>query len=166
LKQPWATTLHNLPLFINNAGDQRKFLVVNDVNQNAVSFKGMIRYQLASTLALVFNADFYNFYGGSTLHVWNEPAVKLKGDVVFHPIPALAITAYLAVMQDIYALNAAQETVKLSSIADLGGNIEYSIIPRVSVFLQVTNLLNDKYQRWLGYQAYGINLYGGVRFKF
>jgi hypothetical protein len=30
----------------------------------------------------------------------------------------------------------------------------------------VTNLLNNKNQRWLGYDSYGINVYGGLRLKF
>jgi outer membrane receptor protein involved in Fe transport len=48
----------------------------------------------------------------------------------------------------------------------VGGNAEYQIVPRLSVFVQLNNLLNNKYQRWQYYEAYGLNIYGGLRLKF
>lgn len=82
------------------------------------------------------------------------------------PSPKFTVTAYLALMGGIWAKDSFGNTIKLNTFTDLGGNAEYQIVPRISVFLQVNNILNDKYQRWLGYQAYGINIYGGLRLKF
>jgi len=82
------------------------------------------------------------------------------------PLPKLTITAYLAVIGGIYARDSYGNVVKLSAITDLGANAEYQIIPRLCAFVQLSNLLNEKYQRWRGYEAYGINVYGGLRLKF
>jgi outer membrane receptor protein involved in Fe transport len=160
----WA--YDNLPVFLNNFGDQRKFDVAYDTKLNATSLLGAIRYQVANTLSVGFNASFYNFTNGSYKYVWNEPSVRFKGDLMFRPLRSLTVTAYLSALEDIYALDANNDIQKLKSIFDIGANAEYDIIPRLSVFAQTTNLLNDKYQRWLGYQAYGINVYGGLRLKF
>ena len=85
---------------------------------------------------------------------------------MIRPISKLTVTAYLAILGGIYAENSQGQPEKLKSCTDLGGNAEYQIITRLSVFLQVSNLLNDKYERWLGYEAYGLNIYGGLRLKF
>jgi hypothetical protein len=156
----------NLPLFVNDNGDQRQFNVVYDTRLNATSVQGMVRYQIANTFAAGISGTFYNFYNGTYLHPWEEPGVRIKGDLLFRPVPRLAITAYLSALDDMYALNINDNAVKMKAILDIGGNVEYNIIPRLSVFIQATNLLNNKYERWLGYEAYGMNIYGGIRFKF
>ena len=69
-------------------------------------------------------------------------------------------------MGGLYARNAAGQPISIDMNTDLGGNIEYLLIPRLAVFLQVNNILNQKYQRWYGYEAYGTNIYGGLRLKF
>jgi outer membrane cobalamin receptor len=78
----------------------------------------------------------------------------------------LTVTVYLALLGGIYAKDINNNTVKLNTGADLGGNAEYQIVPRLSAFVQLNNILDDKYQRWYGYQSYGLNIYGGVRLKF
>jgi outer membrane receptor protein involved in Fe transport len=54
----------------------------------------------------------------------------------------------------------------LNPATDVSLSAEYQIIPRLSAFMQVNNLLNNKYQRWYGYEVYGFNIYGGLRLKF
>jgi hypothetical protein len=156
----------NLPMFLNDSGIQRAFRVLYDTKLNAISLKAGIRYQAANTFAVGFNMAFYNFSNSTTTHIWETPGVRFGADLLFRPIPDLTVTAYLSALEDMYAVNASNDIVKLKSILDIGGCAEYNIIKRLSVFVQVTNLLNDKYQRWLGYQAYGINIYGGLRLKF
>ena len=69
-------------------------------------------------------------------------------------------------LDQIYALNVAHQEVKLNGVFDVGAGAEYLFIPRLSAFINVNNLLNDRYQRWYQYEAYGLNVYGGLRLKF
>ncbi len=156
----------NLPLFLNNMGDQRLFYIVYDDKLNATSFRIAARYQVANTFAVGLNGTFYSYYDGTQRHAWEEPTAKLKGDLLFRPLPSLTITGYLTYLDGMYALNTNNQDVKLNGYFDIGGNIEYNIIPRLSVFVQVTNLLNNRNQRWFGYDSYGANIYGGIRLKF
>lgn len=155
----------NLPTFLDTAGDQKQFNVIYD-NVNAVSLQLAARYSVSNTWSVGASGDFYHFYNGSQLYAWHQPDVKIKGDLTLIPFPKLTVTAYLALLGGITAKDATNSVVKLKPIADLGGNAEYQIIPRLSAFLQINNILNDRYQRWLGYQAYGFNIYGGLRLKF
>jgi len=155
-----------LPTFLNDSGDQKQFRIVYDDNVNALSFQLAARYKVANNWSAGLTGDIYHFNNGTQPYVWGEPGTKIKGDFSFMPSPKFTVTAYLALMGGIWAKDSFGNTIKLNTFTDLGGNAEYQIVPRISVFLQVNNILNDKYQRWLGYQAYGINIYGGLRLKF
>ncbi|RYE25270.1 MAG: TonB-dependent receptor [Sphingobacteriales bacterium] len=156
-----------LPLFVNDTlTDSKQFNVLYDSKVNAISVQAAARYQVANTFALGLAGTWFNFYSHTFDEVWHEPAIKLKADLMVKPTPALTITAYLSVMDQIYALTQSGQADKLNAIVDLGAGAEYQLIPRLSLFLQVNNLLNSKNERWLGYQAYGLNVFGGLRFKF
>lgn len=164
----------NMPTFLNifaSPGDFRKFYV-HYQDLNAISFGGGIRYNVSDKWSAGASADIYKYfnivgpYGIAEAHAWHEPSISVKGDFMINLTPKLNFTAYIALLGGIYALDASNNVVSLPAIADIGGNAEYQIVPRLSAFAQVNNLLNNKYQRWYGYQAYGLNIYGGLRLKF
>jgi hypothetical protein len=157
----------DMPMFINDTStaDFKQFLVVYDA-ANALSIQGAVRYQVANTFAAGISLALYNYEAETFRHVWHMPAVTVKGDLLFRPLPELTVTAYLAMMDGMYAVTRNNISAKLDPVMDLGGGAEYNFIPRLSAFLQVNNLLNNKYQRWYGYEAYGLNVFGGLRLKF
>jgi hypothetical protein len=152
-------------LNLNDVGDMKHFYVRYQ-DAKAVSFKLGARYQVANIWSVGATADFYGFYGQSDPHVWGQPNLKIKGDFMVVPIRKLTVTAYLALLNGIYAKDASHNSVKLNMIADVGANAEYQLISRLSAFVQASNLFSDKYQRWNGYPVYGLNIYGGLRLKF
>ncbi|PZF71742.1 TonB-dependent receptor [Taibaiella soli] len=159
-------TYRNLPMFMNNYSDEKQFSVLYENKVNAISLQANLRYQISNNFAVGFSGTWYNFYNSTGAHVWQEPGVRLRADLMFRPIPKLTITAYTYVLDHIYAVNTNNESTKLKGVFDLGGGAEYQIIPRLSVFLQINNLLNNANERWLGYTSYGFNIFGGIRFKF
>jgi hypothetical protein len=154
-----------MPMFINYVGDQRHFGVVYDKVQ-AFSVQVGAKYRVADKWSLGLSGAFYSYNPVLQQYVWHEPDVKIKGEFIFTPIPKLNVTAYLALLSGIHSRDSYGNIQTLNTIADIGGNVEYQFIPRLSAFVQVSNLLNNQYQRWLGYQAYGFNIYGGLRLKF
>ncbi|MGN6567479.1 MAG: hypothetical protein ACTHJ0_05990 [Flavipsychrobacter sp.] len=155
-----------LPVFVNGDYSRKQFNVLYDENLNATSLQLTIRYQVGNTFSVGLNSIWYSFSNGNQDHPWEIPAIRVKGDLLFKPIPTLAIGAYVAVLDGIYAVGTNGYGTKLNSILDIGGNVEYNFIPRLSGFVQITNLLNNKNERWMGYEAYGFNIYAGIRFKF
>jgi len=156
----------NLPTFLNNSGDQKQFFVAYDTSLTAVSLQLGARYRQASTWSAGITGDFYHYGKGSLPSVWGMPTTKVRGDLTLTSVPKLTITAYLLLQGGIKAQDSYGHTSTLNTFADIGGYGEYLVIPRLSVFLQVSNLLNNRYQQWLGYQSYGLNLFGGLRLKF
>ncbi len=155
-----------LPLFINDtAGDAKQFVVVYD-NATNLSLQAAIRYQVANSFYIGMSIIKNNYNTSAFKHAWHEPGTIFKIDVQARPLAALTINGYISIMDEIYAVNKANVSVSLNNIMDIGASAEYNITKRFSAFVQVTNLLNSHYERWMGYQAYGINLYGGLRLKF
>jgi outer membrane receptor protein involved in Fe transport len=54
----------------------------------------------------------------------------------------------------------------LSGGTDLSAGAEYKINKQFSAWINVNNILNDKYERWHNYPVYGLNLSGGVLINF
>lgn len=158
---------NNMALFVNDTlADEKRFLIVYDDKVNALSLQASIRYEIANALALGFSGAWYNYYKSTSGKVWHEPGIRFKGDLQLRPIKKLTVTAYLSVMDEMYALIKGNTARKLNTVFDLGGNAEYNFIPSLSAFIEVNNILNNKYQRWYGYEAYGFNIFAGLRLKF
>lgn len=158
---------NGLPLFINDtAGDKKQFRVIYDSRVNALGLQAAIRYHIAQTFSIGFSGQWMNFYKTTYTRLWHRPGVTFKGDILAQPIKKLTINAYISFIDELYALDNSNRTLKLSSILDIGAGAEYEIIDRLNIFLQANNLLNSKYQRWYGYDAFGFNLFAGARLKF
>lgn len=156
----------NMPLFINNYSDQKQFYVVYADQLNATSIQAAAKYQVTNSFSATVNATFYKYFNYSTGHVWNMPTATFRGALLFQPFSSLVVTAYIETFDGIYALSTSNASVRLDPGVDIGGYAEYMVIPRLSFFARISNLLNDNYQRWQGYPVYGLNVYGGVRLKF
>lgn len=155
----------NLPLFLSGEAN-RTFDLIYDEKVQALCFQAGLRYQVGNAFAVGVNGTWYNFYEKSYSRVWHEPSVRLGADLMVRPLPELTVTAYGTVLDQMYALDDMGTEKKLKGILDIGGGAEYQIIPRLSIFANVHNLLNNKYERWRGYEAYGFNIFGGLRLKF
>src|SRR5690606_12991293 len=131
--------------------------VYDDVS--AIFLEGTVRYQVANTFSVGLSPALYNFHKRSETHVWHEPGIRLTADLLIKPIENLTVTGYLSFMDELYAVKKNNATEKLSPVIDLGGAAEYAFTDRISAFVQVNNLLNNKYQRWYGYEAFGFNVF-------
>ena len=88
----------------------------------------------------------------------NEASISLN----VHPTSALQLNAgfdYISRKEEATSFN-------MSDISDLHIGASYNVFKRVSVYAQVHNLLNKKYQYYLGYPAEGFNFLGGLSFRF
>ena len=157
----------NLATFLNGPLVQEKMMVYYIPKVNAISAQMGMRYQIGNNISVGGQLLLFNYYNiALNKHVWHMPTTRLNGDFLWNPIPELSLTAYLSYVGGNYALDSALQEVKLKPYIDMGFGSEYIAMKKISLFLNINNLLNNKYQRWQGYQAFGINIYGGVRLKF
>lgn len=160
----------NLALFVNDYTlnpDGKKFATVYDQKVQSLGLDAYFRYQISQVFGLHLESSWNSFYKTTTFaKAWHEPQVKFKAAFETRPIKNLSVTASLDYWDRIFALQANGTAEKLPAFLDLGVQAEYQIIPRFSVFLQLNNILNNKYEIWQQYEHYGFNVLGGFRFKF
>jgi outer membrane cobalamin receptor len=58
------------------------------------------------------------------------------------------------------------QSQKLDPAADLNIGAEFSVMPKLNIWIQMNNLFNNKYQRWNQYEVLGFNVLGGVVYSF
>jgi len=160
----------NLALFINDYAlntDGKQFETVYDQKVQSVGLDAYFRYQISQVFGLNLESSWNSFYHTTTYDkVWQEPQIKFKASLETRPIKNLSLSASVDYWDRMFAMQADGTSKKLPAFLDIGIQGEYQIIPRFSVFLQLNNILNDKYQRWQQYDNYGFNLLGGFRYKF
>lgn len=91
-----------------------------------------------------------------------KPAGEMSFHVRVHPVPALNLN----LGYDYVSRKEVEGYLKMDPISDLHIEAAYNLFKGVSVYVQVHNLLNKKYQYYLGYPAEGFNFLGGLSFRF
>lgn len=133
----------------------------------AITLDAYFKYQYSEKIALVGTGAWTNFIAKDNLSkIYHEPQVKLGAEVQTQLIKGLGINAKIEYWDRIFYKNQFDDTEKLPSFVDISLQGEYALIPRLSLFLQVNNLLNNQYARWNQYPVYGTTIIGGLRFKF
>lgn len=157
----------NLSTYLNTPLASEKMMVYYIPKLNAISAQVGLRYQIGNSISVGTQLLLFN-YSNITMskRAWHLPTTRLNGDFLWNPIPELSLTAYMSYVGGNYALDTTLQEIKIKPYVDMGFGGEYMAMKKLSLFLNVNNLLNNKYQRWLGYEAFGINIYGGVRLKF
>lgn len=157
----------NLATFLNSPIAAEKMMVYYIPKLNAISAQIGMRYQIGNSISVGSQLLLFNYSNISfNKRAWHLPTTRINGDFLWQPIPELSLTAYMSYVGGNYALDTSLKEIKIKSYVDMGFGGEYMAMKKLSLYLNVNNLLNNKYQRWLGYQAFGINIYGGVRLKF
>lgn len=160
---------NNLPQFVTYTGDStgRMFEAFISPEVNALSLQLTARYELGESFSAGVSTAFYNYRNdGKTVRVWQEPSVRLNGDVRWKILKDLHANAYLNILSGLHGRDARFIEQDMENIVDVGAGAEYFLIPKLSIWANVGNLLNRPNQRWLGYDSFGINVYGGLRFRF
>ena len=90
-----------------------------------------------------------------------KPVNEMSFNLRIHPIAALNIQLGYD-----YIERKKVQGVKMNAVNDLHVGADYHLFKGISVYAQVNNLLNKKYQYYLSYPAEGFNFVGGLSFRF
>lgn len=154
-----------LPLFVNRL-DNTSFFVVNDPRVDAVQLDASVRYAVGESFSIGASAQYTSFYKHTEPRVWHEPGVRLAADASTRPVKGLTLGASLVYLDRIAAPDRNGLAVWLRPVVDAGLRGEYDLTERLGAFARIDNLFNVKYERWRGYSAFGIALWGGLRYRF
>ncbi len=155
------------PLFVNDAVDGKSFLVINEPDLQAVRIHGEVGYTVQEKFSFLAATNIYQFTKVSS----NDKAFgllpfEITGALRWKVLKDLHFKSDVFFWDGTSYLNKAAQTQKLNAAIDLNAGLEYSLMPKLNLWLQFNNLLNTKYQRWNQYEVLGLNVIGGVVYSF
>jgi hypothetical protein len=173
----FRNNVKNLPLFVNDfANTGNKFGVIYDGGKARISgFNGELDFKATEDFDLFGRVEVKDYKMATEADAWNLPTFKLTAGTVIHISNTVDINGSLlfrGATQDKPLVSSANPLAsspvssKIASFADLSGGATYKVNKKVSVFVQVNNILSTSNQTWLYYPNYGLNVFGGVGFAF
>ena len=160
-------SIKNMPLFVNDAVDGKTFLLRNEAEITNLRIQGELGYRGNDNL--LFNAGAaINIFSGlnDNERAWGTLPFEMNASVHWRPANKLLLngTAYLFAGGPY--LGSDNTDAQGGGGADLSIGMEYAVTRNWSAWLGLNNLLNSRYARWNNYPVYGLNILGGVRFRF
>lgn len=162
----------NLPLFINEGPASadpsgKDFYVLNETAATAFFIESNLGYIFSDKLE--FNSTLKAFsFQSQTQYVdpYGILPLELNLGVSWKPIQPLS----LKMNGQLFGGNMAKEAGKLpfrtKGIFDLGLAVDYNLNKKWTLWMDLNNIANTRYQRWNGYTSFGFNFLLGIKFKF
>jgi hypothetical protein len=166
-KASWIT-YKDFALFINDtATDNKTFLISNESSMNDLRIHGDISY---------INQDKFTFTAGLTFNgytglndnrkAWNTVPMEFTSSLRYWAYKKLLLKGDFYLFAGGNALEKNNSSKAFTGGSDLSAGAEYQINKQFSIWLDVNNIFNNKYERWHNYQVYGLNVIGGILIHF
>lgn len=157
----------NTPLFVNDSTDGKSFVIRYEPHMEAFQMHGEIAYTQSEQFSANVTLNINQYFDlQNQARAWGLLPVEFTTTLRWQLLKDLWLKG------DLWAFEGAPFPAKNGSISsgtggfDLNGGVEFRITRQLNLWLQMNNLLNDKYQRWNQYQVYGFNILGGIIFSF
>ena len=162
------SSVEGLPFFVASVSDSSRYTLAYDAESvGVVTLKSSLSYMPTAVSTYGVSLEI-NGYSVETLdRPWHKPAYIFKAFTSHNIQEKMIVSAYLTSMGGIRGpANVDFGYVRLASFTDLGVSAKYLITKRASAFIQVNNLLNSEYERYLGYPTRGIAFKLGGQYRF
>jgi hypothetical protein len=158
--------LNNQPVFPNTVTDGKAFNVLYESTMNVVQIHGELGYTLQEKLSLLAGATFRRFSNMPSYEPWGLLPFEVTGSLKWKILKDLQLKADVFFWDGSKYRNTSLNTLRLKPAADLNLGAEFSVMPKLNLWVQLNNVLNNKYQRWNQYEVLGLNVLGGVVYSF
>ncbi|MFK8058674.1 MAG: hypothetical protein AB8B78_01135, partial [Polaribacter sp.] len=136
------------------------------------SIFGEIEYSLTKNILLGTYATYNTYQITNALEEWNLPTLEASFSAKYKNNKWFASTNIFYVSERKDAIYNGQNPSSFNSIETIEGFMDvnlnggYHFNDKFSAFLNVNNLLNTKYQRFANFDTQGIQVLGGITYKF
>lgn len=159
--------MNNQPLFPNSPGDGKWFNVFFEPALDLLQLHGEIGYTLQEKLSVLGGVTYRQFTSLQTAEkAWGLLQFEITGALKWKMFKDLQITADVFLWDGSHYRNRNLATFKLDPAADLNIGAAFSVMPKLNLWVQLNNVLNNKYRRWNQYEVLGLNVLGGVVYSF
>lgn len=157
----------NQPLFVNDSITGKSFLTVNESGMNALRLHGEVGYTIQEKFSLLGGATFTQYSSlKDNLKAWGLTPFEINGSLRWEILKDVTLKSDIYFWDGAQYRNNNKESQKLDPAVDLNAGIEFGVMPRLNLWVQFNNMLNNKYQRWNQYEVLGFNVVGGIVYSF
>jgi hypothetical protein len=152
-------------------------VVYNDLETFGISAD--LAYQIDSDFNIGFFGKYSDFSTGNGEPAWNLPEVELRAYADFNFTKNWNFSAALfyigerndaleniSIDSNSFPISSGRINNTVDGYLDLNASLEYKINPRLAVFVNGNNLLNNSYNRWQNFEVQGIQVLGGLTYQF
>lgn len=151
-------------LFINDTNELRNFTtVVDDISRFTLS--GELKFDINQNLDIGFRGNVYAYNTDSEQEAWHLPTYDVAVFSTIRMADKIYLTAGYYGTSSRPARNLKGETTTLGAIHDINLGAEYRYKKNISGFVNVNNVLNQRYEIWNNYRGQGLNILAGVTFS-
>ena len=165
----------NMLLYVNDTTYPANcFQAIYD-DGNVLNFRGEVIYQLREKLRIVIAADYYNYKMKHEIRAWYKPQVKLNVAANYNLSDKIIVKADVFYLDSQYAKTFASgddSTSKkvvaeeLKGLVDLNVGAEYRYTKRLGFFVNINNIANVRYLRYINYPTQRFSVMGGLSYAF
>jgi hypothetical protein len=162
------------PIFANQPAGGRFDLIYDTVN--TASIEGSLSYQLREKIKIDAMGRYNSYSLLNNTYAWNLPILEVvvrgKYNLYDHFIINLDFSleggrkALVYTPEEDVTEENNQYAKTLGTITDINLGLEYRYNTRISAFIQGNNLVGQRYKRWYNTPVQGIQVMGGVTFRF
>jgi len=154
-------------LFPNMVGDGKAFNLFFEPELDLVQIHGEIGYTLQEKISLLGGITYRQFTSLQTAEkAWGLLPLEVTGALRWKMFKDLQLKADVFLWDGSHYRSRNLATLKLDPAADLNIGAEFSVMPKLNLWVQLNNVLNNRYQRWNQYEVLGLNVLGGVVYSF
>ncbi|HAN20003.1 MAG: hypothetical protein A2X13_05040 [Bacteroidetes bacterium GWC2_33_15] len=162
--------IDNMPFFVNNLEQTdsigNQFNVVYD-NIQLISYFGELSVAASEKLNFHIMANYRDYKMDKEEKAWHKPTFDLTFAARYNIKNKIIVKADLFAIGKRYAkIDDTGNFNELESVIDINIGAEYRYSKILSGFIQINNLLSEKYYTWNYYPAYGLNILLGITYSF
>jgi hypothetical protein len=160
---------HNIPLFVNDFSKDggNSFIIRYEPQLDALQIHGEVGYHIGEQFSAKAALNLRNFTKlEKEDKAWGMIPMELNAGLRWQLLKDLWFYTDLWVWDGGRKLGLNGEDFKMKGAFDLSSGAEFRITKNFNLWLQLNNILNNKYERWNQYQVYGFNILGGVTYSF
>lgn len=154
------------PLYVNNKSDIKTMEVLYEPKLSSLNTSIEMVLTLTSKLSGSINAGLHKYKLEKQKEAWHLPTLDATLIVSYMPVAKLQLGTEWYLAGGVKAQASDDSVIKLKTGLEANLMAKYTINKNISLFCNLNNLTNTKYQTFLQYPVYGFQALAGFILKF
>jgi hypothetical protein len=156
----------NIPLFVNDMNDGKTFQIVYEEKLNMFQSHAEVEYRVGEKFSAKGLANWTLFKPEDEKKAWGMIPLELSTQLRWELLKDLFLRADLWAWDGPRYRGKNGDSFKGDGAFDLNAGAEFKITKNFDIWLQMNNIMNNRYERWHQYEVFGFNILGGIVYSF